>query len=76
MTPNLHDLGIDQLSVDARIELAQAIWDSIPVNSEPQPLSQSLREELDRRLADDEKNPDAVIPWEKVKADISARLDR
>ena len=74
MTPNLHDLGIDQLSVEARIALVQAIWDSIPVSSEP--LSQSMRDELDRRLANDEMNPDDVIPWEKVTANILAQLDR
>jgi putative addiction module component (TIGR02574 family) len=30
--------------------------------------------ELDRRLADFEKNPDEGIPWEQVEADLNRRF--
>jgi putative addiction module component (TIGR02574 family) len=61
------------LSVSDRIALAQALWDSIP-DQPRQPLSEAKRAELERRAAEDDARPDDVIPWEKAKADIIARL--
>ncbi len=76
MIPSLHDLGIEKLSVDDRIALAQAIWDSIPIASGPLPLTEAQKAELERRLADDDKNPDNVVPWESVEANVLAKLDQ
>jgi putative addiction module component (TIGR02574 family) len=56
-----------QLSVDERIQLAQDIWDSIAAVPEAIPLSDAQREELDRRLAAYERNPDEGIPWEEFR---------
>ncbi len=36
--------------------------------------SESQRRELERRVAEDEANPDAVVPWEQVKAQALARM--
>jgi putative addiction module component (TIGR02574 family) len=59
---------IRKLSVAERIQLVEDIWDSIA--AEPQALSLTVeqREELDRRLADQEANPGAGRPWDEVKA--------
>ena len=76
MSPTLKSLGIDRLTVDERIVLAQEIWDSIPEESHPLSLTEAQTRELDRRLADLDANPDAGIPWEEVKADIDSRLGR
>ncbi len=64
---------IASLSVDGRIRLVEAIWDSI--TSEPgQPeLSETQREELERRLAAHKASPDDVVPWEDVKAQALER---
>ena len=73
MTPLPDDLG--RLSIPQRIALAQALWDSIA--AEPHPpllLSDAQRQELERRAAEDDSFPDEVVPWERVKADILARL--
>jgi putative addiction module component (TIGR02574 family) len=67
MPPTMHDLGIDRLSVDDRIALAQEIWDSVAQEVEHAPLSEAQRQELERRLADSMARPEAVIPWEEVK---------
>ena len=75
MPPTLQELGIDRLSVDDRIALAQAIWDSLPVQPRP-PLSRAKRDELTRRAAEDDARPEDVVPWEQVKADILDRLGR
>ncbi len=69
MLQTLQDLGIDRLSVDERIALAQAIWDSLPVQPHPR-LSAAKRDELSRRSAEDDAQPEDVLPWEQAKAGI------
>ena len=73
MPPTLQALGIDRLSVEDRIALALAIWDSIAAEPHPPLLTEAQRQELQRRLADHEAHPDAVVPWEQIKAEA---LDR
>lgn len=74
MPPSLQALGIDRLSVEDRIALVQAIWDSIAAEPHPPLLSEAQRRELERRVAEDDAAPDDVIPWEQVKAQALARL--
>ncbi len=76
MTPTIKSLWIDQLPRDVRLALVQEIWDSIAAESERIPLSESQKLELERRLADDDANPDDVVPWEEVKAHAIARIKR
>lgn len=76
MAPTLQDLGIDRLSVEDRIDLAQTIWDSIADEAELPPLTEAQLLEVDRRLAAHRANPDAAIPWERVEAEALARLGR
>jgi putative addiction module component (TIGR02574 family) len=73
MPPTLQELGIDRMSIEDRIALAQAIWDSIAAETERVPLTEAQIAELRRRVADHEANPDDVIPWEQVKAEALAR---
>lgn len=73
MSPTLQELGIDQLSTDDRLLLAEAIWDSVVRELEQTPLSEGQRVELERRLADSIARPDAVTPWEVIKARALAR---
>ena len=74
MPPTLEALGIDRLSVEDRIELAVAIWDSLGTVPHHPLLTEPQRRELERRLADHAANPDDVVPWEQVKADALARF--
>ena len=76
MSTNLNSLGIDQLSRDERLELVQQIWDTIAAEQPPTLLSPLQRAELERRLAEDEANPDDTVPWEQVKAEALARLKK
>lgn len=64
-----------RLPIQERIELAEAIWETIPeeANLETLPLSEAHRQELDRRLADFEANPDAGRPWEEVRGRLERR---
>ena len=70
----LKSLGIDRLSVEERLALVEDLWDSIAEESAATPLTDAQRAELDRRLADHDANPNDVVPWEEVKASITARL--
>ncbi|HSK80074.1 MAG TPA: addiction module protein [Thermoanaerobaculia bacterium] len=57
-----------KLSVSERIELVEAIWDTVVDEPEALPLPDSHREELDRRLEDLERDPDAGSSWDEVRA--------
>ena len=76
MTPTLQAHGIDQMSIEERIALATAIWDSIAAAPHPPLLTEPQRLELDHRLAEHAANPDDVVPWEQVKAEAVARFQR
>lgn len=70
----LKSLGIDRLSMEERLTLVEDLWDSIAEESAATTLTDAQRAELERRLADHKANPDDVVPWENVKASITARL--
>jgi len=72
----MKSLGIDQLPRDVRVALVQEIWDTIAAETNAVPLSEQQRNELERRVADDDANPGDVGPWEQVKAKAIARLTR
>jgi putative addiction module component (TIGR02574 family) len=67
---------IKTLSVEERLALVEAIWDSIAAESENLPLTDAQRHELERRLAYHLANPDDVVPWEVVHAEALARARR
>lgn len=74
MAVTLESLGIDRLSVDERISLVEDIRDTIVADAKQLPLTEVQRAELERRLADDDANPDDTIPWEQVEAKALARF--
>lgn len=69
-------LGLDRLSVEERLQLVEEIWESIAADSRALPLTETQKEEINRRLDAYQANPDAVIPWEVVKTEAEARLRR
>ena len=73
---SLRDLGIDRLSIEERLQVADAIWDSVMHEVETSPLPEWQRAELERRLAESRANPDAVRPWSDVEAEALARVPR
>jgi putative addiction module component (TIGR02574 family) len=73
MAPTMKDLGIDRLSIADRIVLVQEIWDSIADNPQEGPLSEEMKQVLDRRIAALEANPNDVLTWEDIKAHIRRR---
>jgi putative addiction module component (TIGR02574 family) len=61
------------LSIEERINLVQDIWDSIAADQAYSDLTDLQKQELERRTADYEANPDNVMTWEAVKASIKGQ---
>jgi putative addiction module component (TIGR02574 family) len=76
MAVSLKSLGIERLGIEERLTLVEELWDSIAADSSAVPLTQTQRDELDRRIADHEVNPDDVVPWEEIKTSITERLKK
>jgi putative addiction module component (TIGR02574 family) len=74
LSPTLAE--IVSLSVDERIRLAEAIWDSITTVPGQPELTEAQQRELERRLAAHTASPEDVVPWEEVKAQALARARR
>jgi putative addiction module component (TIGR02574 family) len=70
------DLDISGLSVSERIQLAEDLWDSVAAETGDLPLTEAQAAELDRRLDDLERDPDAGESWPVVRARIEQRLHK
>lgn len=68
MAGEMKKLGIDRLNVEQRLSLLEEIWESL---EEPAvPPTRSQREELVRRLADHEANPEDVMTHDEVRKSV------
>ncbi|MBY0475960.1 MAG: addiction module protein [Nitrosomonas sp.] len=68
---NISISDILQLPVQERIRLVELIWDSVAAVPEAVEISPELRTELEARLAEFEKNPEAGFSWEQVKSHLN-----
>jgi len=67
-----------QLPVADRLKAVEELWDSI-ADERPElavPLTPTLVEELDRRLAAHRQDPASAIPWETVRDELLSTLRR
>ncbi len=63
-----------KLSIDERIVLVEGIWDSIVAeNPAAVTLSENQRQEIRRRLAAHDAEPNTAIPWEQVRSELFQR---
>ena len=61
-------VDISELSVSERIQLAEDLWDSILTDSNADvPLSESQKQEIDRRIEMHRQNPQQGSSREEVK---------
>ena len=74
MSQTLEQLGIDRLSVTERINLIQDIWQSISSEIPATNLTSGQQQELRKRAAEHQSNPDDVVSWEEIKADAMERF--
>jgi len=64
------------LSVDERIRLVDAIWNSIASQPDQLELTTPQRDELERRLEEHLSTPQDTIPWDEIKAQALSRSHR
>ena len=62
--------GILELPVAERIRLVELIWDSVAAVPEAVPLTDEVKAELSKRLAEFEADPQSGSPWEDVRKRI------
>ena len=62
-----------RLSVVDRIQLIEALWDTVPADSLP-PLTDEWLEEIRRRSAEYESGSVQTVFWEQVRADALRRV--
>ena len=67
---------IRSLSVDERLDIVEAIWDSIVADAGDIEVTPAERELIEQRLAAYLARPDEAIPWEQVKAEALERIRR
>ncbi|MBM4177113.1 MAG: addiction module protein [Ignavibacteria bacterium] len=61
---------IKKLSIPERILLVEDIWDSIARDNESFELSQSQRDEIDKRSHFFDENPSQGRTWDEIKAEF------
>ena len=61
------------LSVEERIQLVEALWDSIADRPDSLPVTDAQRAELDRRLATHLKDPGATRSWPQVRDELKRK---
>jgi len=67
-------IDFSHLSPTERIELIEALWDSLDPD-EAAPITPELAQELERRSADAEADPAAGRSWDEVHAELKKRLE-
>jgi len=55
-----------------RVEIALALWDSLEDSQLDalMPVTDEQKAEVDRRLAEHERDPASAIPWEQVRREL------
>lgn len=61
-----------ELPVQERIQLVEVIWESIAAVPDAIEVSRELKTELQVRLADFERDPEAGYSWDEVKASLKS----
>lgn len=67
---------INDWTIPERIRLVQAVLDGIAEEQESPELTDELKQEIDRRLATLDADPDNVVSWDEVYARTLQRLKK
>ncbi len=73
MPLSFSDPDVNGMTVQDRLELIERLWDSIPDGEIASAMPEWHHEELDRRLAAADANPEQGIPWEQVQTRLRSR---
>jgi putative addiction module component (TIGR02574 family) len=65
-----------KLPLFERLELVEALWETIIHDGYEPELTAAQAQELDRRLAEHEQNPGDVITWDAVKKNLESKYGK
>ena len=68
--------AVKSLPLADRVELVDAVWESIAAEGYELALSESQSAELQRRLEEHRQNPASGIPWETVRAELHEKYGK
>jgi putative addiction module component (TIGR02574 family) len=68
LVKNLSDLL--ELPPEQRLQLVEVIWDSLVEFPEAVPISDEVREELDRRSSAYYEHPSSARPWSEIREEL------
>ena len=72
MSSNLVEIA-KSLPLAERVELVDALWESLADEGYEPTLTTEQAAELDRRLEAHLHDPNSVIPWESIKAELLSK---
>jgi len=72
MSSNFVDTA-KRLPLAERIELVEALWESITQEGYEPPLTPEQAAELDRRVEAHRRNPNDVVAWEFIEKELMNR---
>lgn len=70
------DIPIDQLRalpLEKRLEIIEALWESVESELGPMPISDDVMDEADREFEAHLTDPSSSIPWETARARLRER---
>jgi putative addiction module component (TIGR02574 family) len=70
---SLTAIEISKLTVEQRLELIEALWESLREHPEVIPVPDWHREELDRRLGELDRGEVETASWDEVKRGLRDR---
>jgi putative addiction module component (TIGR02574 family) len=62
-----------QLPPEERLELAHDLLESVPDAGDDFELTDEQKAEIERRIAEHERDPESAIPWEVVRERLRAK---
>ncbi|WP_256369008.1 addiction module protein [Aquisphaera insulae] len=68
----LHE--VESWPIDDRVRLVQDLWDRLADQGHEPDLTVEMKAELERRIEELDRNPDAGIPWEQAKSKSLERI--
>ena len=71
---NVHLKELLKLPLDDRIEVARELSDSVERELEASPISDDLKAEIDRRIADHEADPSRSVSYAEVRRRMKSAI--
>lgn len=64
------------LPLPERLELLDALWESIVEEGYEPPLTSAQADEIDHRLKAHQRNPHDVVDWQSIKTELDSKFGR